>query len=114
MNLFNKSKKIQSVCLTLIVLMTSFISSASNVQQVNNVDTLEQKLTSSQTDNTLTLSLANTLPTKNDVSVSSMQIGLANIRDCLHLLYGNKASFNTQVKDNLFIATLELPKESRC
>lgn len=72
------------------------------------------KLTSSQTDNTLTLSLANTLPTKNDVSVSSMQIGIANIRDRLHLLYGNKASFNTQVKDNLFIATLELPKESRC
>ncbi|MBU2971659.1 beta-lactamase family protein [Pseudoalteromonas sp. C2R02] len=46
MNLFNKSKKIQSVCLTLMVLMTSFISSASNVQQVNNVDTLEQKITS--------------------------------------------------------------------
>ncbi|MDP2562916.1 sensor histidine kinase [Psychrobium sp. 1_MG-2023] len=70
-------------------------------------------LTSSQNTHSVTLKLANSLPTQNDESTASMQIGLNNIRDRLTLLYGSNASFNTEVLNEAFVATLCLPKEKQ-
>lgn len=71
----------------------------------------EINLTVEQSEHTLMITLANTLPTQSDESIKGVQVGLANIRSRLSLLYDEDATFNTHIIDNQFVATLTLPKE---
>lgn len=71
-------------------------------------------LTVKQSEQHLILQLANTLPQTDNVSAASLQIGLSNIKGRLSLLYGNNGTFNTQITERNFIATLTIPKEVPC
>ena len=71
-------------------------------------------LTVSEHAHTLEIKLVNSLPTQVDNNVISMKLGLANIRNRLHLLYPEQAQLKTEIIDQKFIATLLLPKELTC
>ncbi|MCF6440592.1 histidine kinase [Pseudoalteromonas luteoviolacea] len=71
-------------------------------------------LSITQSKQSLILQLSNTVPKEINTTTTSMQIGLANIRERLSLLYGPKGSLETQLNDQQFIATLTLPKEVTC
>ncbi len=79
------------------------------VENIRGVSTLS--LVAKSTEECLEVVISNPLPKTQPATAPSTKTGISNIKQRLHLLYGDDASLVTEKREDSFIATLRLPKE---